>query len=31
MQQAAFSEKGPFVDFCLKKIYQMSNPQETRD
>jgi hypothetical protein len=31
MQQAAFSEKGPFVDFCLKKIYQMSNPQETKE
>jgi hypothetical protein len=31
MQQAEFSEKGPFVDFCVKKIYQMSNPQETED
>ena len=25
MQQAALSEKGEFIDFCLEKIYRMSN------
>ena len=25
MEQAAVSEKDEFIDFCLRKIYQMSN------
>ncbi len=25
MQQAALGKKGEFIDFCLEKIYRMSN------
>ena len=31
IEQAKFGETGEFINFCLEKIYQMSNEQKTQD